>query len=112
MSLDAVWPSAPVVLGAKGRLVLPVAVRRAARIDEGTELIARHVSDGQILLETRDAVRSRVWDAAPEPHELDTSADVRELRSDDARQAAARQTRSAAATPDLVGAALLERLGL
>lgn len=112
MTVDAVWPSAPVVVGAKGRLVLPVGVRRAARIDEGTELIARHVGDGQILLETRDAVRSRVWSAAPASVDVDTAADVRQLRSDDARQAASRHTRSAAAGQDTVGAALLERLGL
>ncbi len=109
--------SAAFRVGAKGRVVLPSAVRRAARIEEGTEVVARFLGEGQLLIETKDAVRARVWGAAPEPTGLDTTKDVRALRNEDiARVAssAARQADIAAGDQDAdaAGAALLAHLGL
>lgn len=109
--------SAAFVVGAKGRVVLPASVRRAAHIEEGAELVARPLGKGRVLLETRDAVRARVWGAAPAPADLDAVEDVRAMRDDDrdveARNASSReaQTRSAEDS-DAAAAALLAHLGL
>ena len=65
-SLHAGLVTASFHVGAKGRVVLPAALRRAAHIEEGAELVARLVGEGQLLLETKDAVRARVWGAAPQ----------------------------------------------
>ena len=104
-------------VGAKGRVVLPAAIRRAARIAEGDELVARLVGDGQLLLETKDAVRARVWGAAPQSAGLDATEDVRAMRTEDvaveAQNAAARETAlGSEADSDAAGAALLAHLGL
>jgi bifunctional DNA-binding transcriptional regulator/antitoxin component of YhaV-PrlF toxin-antitoxin module len=45
------------LVGAGGRVVLPAAVRRAAHIEEGAEVVARLIGEGQLLIETKDAVR-------------------------------------------------------
>ncbi len=113
------FATAPFQVGAKGRVVLPAAARRAAHIEEGAELVARVVGEGQLLLETRDAVRARVWAAAPQRTGLDTSADVRALRDEDrkledrnaARRAAEFSARSETDSA-AAGAALLAELGL
>ena len=83
VSLSGGAVSEPFRVGAKGRVVLPSAVRRAASIDEGAEVVARFVGPGQLLIETRAAVRARVWQAAPGAGELDVIADVRFMRSED-----------------------------
>lgn len=104
--------SLPFTVGPKGRLVLPVAVRRAARMDEGAEVVASVDGEGRVVLETVASVRSRVWSAAPDIsfHGAD---DVRQLRSEDQAiaDAASARRRTAAASPD-AGAALLDHLGL
>ncbi len=109
--------SAPLRVGAKGRVVLPAAVRRAANITEGAEVVARPAGEGRVVIETVDSIRERVWGAAPDATGLDTTTDVRAMRDDDnhvsdaafARRAPnlGTETESAAA-----GAALLDRLGL
>jgi AbrB family looped-hinge helix DNA binding protein len=109
--------SAPFHVGAKGRVVLPAAVRRAASIAEGDQVVARPEGEGRVVIETVNSIRQRVWDAAPDPLGLDTTAEVRAMREQDndvsdaayARRVAASgfETDSAAA-----GAALLARLGL
>jgi AbrB family looped-hinge helix DNA binding protein len=51
----------PVVMGDRGRLVVPADVRLRAGLDEGTPLILLETQDGIVLL-TRDQVRARVRD--------------------------------------------------
>jgi bifunctional DNA-binding transcriptional regulator/antitoxin component of YhaV-PrlF toxin-antitoxin module len=51
---------ASVVVGEKGRLILPVAIRSEAGIDIGEELIVRVVGRGQIMLEARSVVLERL----------------------------------------------------
>jgi AbrB family looped-hinge helix DNA binding protein len=58
-------------IGPKGRVVLPVSVRRAAGIEEGVELVARADGEGRIVLETIDALKSRLWAAMPPADEGD-----------------------------------------
>ena len=52
---------------AKGRIVLPAALRELCGFAEGTELIARPLGRGRFVVETQDAVLERIWDACPEP---------------------------------------------
>lgn len=117
MSLPVGLVTSSFHVGAKGRVVLPAALRRAAHIGEGAELVARLVGEGQLLLETKDAVRARVWSAAPQSTGLDTTADVRAMRTQDveleSRNAARREaTEGGAADSDDAGEALLAHLGL
>ncbi len=107
-------PTAPTVsLGAKGRVLIPVAVRRAAEVDEGTELVVRADGPGRIVVETRAAVQARVWAAAPTPAGLDTTADIREVREQDtALSDRIHAERSTATTSDDAGDVLLAHLGL
>jgi len=105
--------TATVSLGAKGRVLIPIAVRHAAELTDGAELVVRSDGPGRIVVETRDAVQARVWADAPTPTGLDTTADVRAARDEDAavsdRQSA---ERSAATTDDGAGDRLLAPLGL
>jgi hypothetical protein len=58
------------------------------------------------VIETTDAIRNRVWRAAPEPVGLDATADVRALRDEDARLAdSAAAARSGAGNADSDAAA-------
>jgi len=102
-------------VGAKGRVVLPAAVRRAAGVEEGTELVARADGEGRVVLETVASIRARVWDAAPPPSGLDVEMDVKAIRQDDLalerRRAAERLDRSEQESAE-AGAALLAHLGL
>ena len=109
--------SAPFRVGAKGRVVLPAAVRRAANITEGAEVVARPEGEGRVVIETVDSIRQRVWAAAPDASGLDTTADVRVMRDDDNRVSDAALARRAAngaseTGSTATGAALLARLGL
>ncbi|MFC7480758.1 AbrB/MazE/SpoVT family DNA-binding domain-containing protein [Luedemannella flava] len=47
-------------MGEKGRFVIPIAVRQAAGVGVGDELIARVLADGRIVLETRAAIAKRI----------------------------------------------------
>lgn len=46
-------------IGAKGRMVLPAALRAELRVGVGDELVA-HTEDGRIVLETREAIKARL----------------------------------------------------
>ena len=108
-------------IGPKGRSVLPVAVRRAAGLEEGSDVVAIALGKGRVLLETVDAVRERVWAGAPHPDtSADSVADVRKMRQEDTaisdkaavRRSVANSGTSDSHTSDERGAALLSRLGL
>jgi bifunctional DNA-binding transcriptional regulator/antitoxin component of YhaV-PrlF toxin-antitoxin module len=100
-------------LDAKGRTVLPASVRHAAGFRAGEPLVARVLEPGSVTIESREAVRDRVWAAAPSRPSVDATADVRDLREEDnaiADAAAAR--RSDLRTSPTAGADLLRALGL
>jgi len=104
-------------LGPKGRVVLPAAVRRAAGIPDGAQVVAQAIGPGRMVIETIDAVRNRVWSASSDPDGVDSSTDVRALRSEDiATSDRAAQARSRVeedtAESDAVGLSLLAHLGL
>ena len=100
-------------MGAKGRVVLPAAVRREAQIADGAELVAYAAGSGRVVIETRNAIRARVWDAAPAASGLDAAADVRALRIDDAALSDANhQIRNTLEPVEDAGSALLAHLGL
>ncbi len=117
MSLPPSVVSTPFHVGAKGRVVLPAAVRRAARIAEGDQVVARPEGEGRVVIETVRSIRERVWGAAPDPSGLDSTTEVRAMREQDnivsgqafARRSAAAGTEAESAA---AGAALLARLGL
>lgn len=46
-------------IGAKGRTVIPAALRAEVRIGIGDELVA-HAENGRIVLETREAIKARL----------------------------------------------------
>ncbi len=77
----------PFRIGPKGRVVLPAAVRRAAHVEVGRDVVARPDGDGRFVIESVEAIRRRVWAAAPVPTGLDATEDVRALREDDNRVA-------------------------
>ena len=62
-------------IGGKGRVVLPVALRAEAHLEEGDELIA-YVEGGRITMETRDDVRRRLRALAAEARTLGRFLDV------------------------------------
>lgn len=103
-------------IGAKGRAVLPAPVRRAAHLAEGDRVIARADGPGRIVLETRDAIRDRVWAAAPTFQGLDAVADVRDMRDEDAAISDANFMRRVdaadAEVAEATGQRLLDTLGL
>jgi bifunctional DNA-binding transcriptional regulator/antitoxin component of YhaV-PrlF toxin-antitoxin module len=100
-------------LGAKGRVVLPAAVRREAHIPDGADLVAHAAGPGRIVIETRDSIRAQVWDAAPASSGLDATADVRDLRAADVTMSDASAAARSAQTPaGGAGDALLAHLGL
>jgi len=122
MSLPPSVVSAPFHVGAKGRVVLPAAVRRAARIAEGDQVVARPEGEGRVVIETVRSIRERVWGAAPDPSGLDSTTEVRAMRAEDnivSDQAFARRSAADGTAADrtevesaAAGAALLARLGL
>lgn len=104
-------------IGLKGRVMLPAAVRRAARLVEGDEVVARPDGEGRVVIETVASIRERVWNAAPPPTGLDATADVRAQRDEDS---ALSQSNMKRRSDELgsekhsaeAGAALLAHLGL
>jgi bifunctional DNA-binding transcriptional regulator/antitoxin component of YhaV-PrlF toxin-antitoxin module len=100
-------------LGAKGRFVLPAAVRREAGIADGADLVARAAGQGRVVIETRESVRARVWDAAPAAGGADATTDIRALRHDDTNVSDANAAARASSTPnEKAGRALLAHLGI
>jgi bifunctional DNA-binding transcriptional regulator/antitoxin component of YhaV-PrlF toxin-antitoxin module len=116
MALPSGAVTASFQLGEKGRVVLPAAVRRAAHIPDGATVVAHAAGEGRIVIETVDAIRARVWGAAPEPSDLDAAADVRAMRDEDNRTTDEAAERRSAAAADAgegdAGARLLAHLGL
>jgi hypothetical protein len=99
-------------VGPKNRLVLPTALRQAAGVGVGSELLGHVDPMGRLILETVDSVRARVWAAAPSPvgNSMD---DVRAARAADLEiEAAAASRRDSAPRDDRVGERLLAELGL
>jgi AbrB family looped-hinge helix DNA binding protein len=50
-----------VQVGAQGRLVIPVALRKALNLKPGDRLIARKEGD-RLIFERREAIEQRLWD--------------------------------------------------
>ena len=99
-------------VGPKSRIVLPAGLRKAAGIDEGSELVGYVDSYGRLVLETAESARNRVWAAAPGP-EGDSISEVRAERMLDASQEAAKhEHRATAPTDEGAGDRLLRELGL
>jgi hypothetical protein len=48
----------------KGRTVFPAGLQRACGFAAGSELVARPLGDGRFLVESADAVLSRIWERA------------------------------------------------
>ena len=104
-------------VGQKGRVMLPAAVRRAAHLEDGAEVVARSDGEGRIIIESVDSIRVRLWAAAPASDGLDVAQDVREMRQQDqavVEANAARQlaTLGSEADSEAAGRALLNVLGL
>lgn len=117
MSLPVGAVSSPFRVGQKGRVMLPAAVRRAAHLEDGAEVVARPDGPGRIVIESVDAIRARLWAAAPEPDGLDVAQDVREMRQQDQAVVEANATRQATtlrpeSDSEAAGRALLSLLGL
>lgn len=117
MSLPADVVSSSFHVGAKGRVVLPAAVRRAAHLDEGAEVVARPDGEGRVVIETVESIRARVWAASPQSAGHDMTADVRAMRDEDNRvsdEASARRAGELGSKDDSAAAeaALLAHLGL
>ena len=116
MTANSGFVSASFHLGPKGRAVIPVALRRAARVAEDDTLLA-HVNElGQIVIESEATLKQRLWAAAGAPAPgADPVAEIRTMRREDveisdrnqARRSTARGGRS-----DERSQALLAHLGL
>jgi hypothetical protein len=65
------------------------------------------------VIETRSAIRARVWDAAPAISGFDATVDVRTLRADDAALSDTNhEARTTLEPVEDAGSALLAHLGL
>jgi AbrB family looped-hinge helix DNA binding protein len=51
-------------IDAKGRTVIPAALRAQAGIREGGDVLVGHVEEGRLIVETREAVKRRLRDQA------------------------------------------------
>ena len=99
-------------IGPKFRLVLPAALRRAARIDVGSQLVGHVDAEGRIIFETASSAQARVWAGAPPPHG-DSRADIRRSREVDMTIEAENAARRADSHDDsAAGVRLLASLGL
>ena len=99
-------------VGPNSRIVLPAGLRKAAGIDERSELVGYVDSYGRLVLETAESARNRVWAAAPEP-EGDSISEVRAQRMLDVTQEAAKiERRATAPRNEAAGERLLRELGL
>lgn len=76
-----------IVVKEKGRVVLPIALQRACGFAPGDELVARPIGAGRFIVESGDAILSRIWSRLPEDSIGDTG-DLATWRheSDSARQ--------------------------
>lgn len=113
-NFDSVTPVefAKIKVGPKSRVVLPAGLRRAAGIEEGSELVGYVDAYGRLVLEAPRSARDRVWAAAPET-EGDSIAEVRAQREFDVTLEAAKLERQTKAPRDAnAGESLLRELGL
>ena len=76
---------ATVLLGAQGRLVVPVEARKELGMSAGDELVL-HTEDGRLVLERREAACKRLRGLYATPT---TAGSVEELLTDRRREAAA-----------------------
>lgn len=95
------------VVGPKSRLVLPLALRRAAGVEVGSELVGHVDESGRIVFESAASARARVWAGAP-AGESDAAALVRAARNDDIAVETSRESRRSVSADgddiDLLGA--------
>ncbi|MFD4482137.1 hypothetical protein ACFWPU_39335 [Streptomyces sp. NPDC058471] len=70
-------------LGQRGRLIVPAAVQKLARLHEGDQLVIRAVAEGSFVVETVEAVKARMRAAAP-AGTWDSAVDAREDAADEA----------------------------
>ncbi|HWE88939.1 MAG TPA: AbrB/MazE/SpoVT family DNA-binding domain-containing protein [Pseudonocardiaceae bacterium] len=117
----AMLTQAPVVVGPRGRLTLPVQVRAAAGFDEGDEVVAVTEAPGRVVLVTRAAIRAELDAALPsdDPEALEATEALRAYREEDVTAADAHLDRAAPGAAkkagkshDDPGRALLRTLGL
>jgi len=109
----------PLRIDTKGRVALPCALRTEAHLDAGDELVASVAGPGQVLLQSREAVRRELWSAntAGSGHG-NALEDVRNMREQDRERFhaadAARQDQIAVDGSDSArrGDELLRTLGL
>lgn len=109
----------PLRIDTKGRVVLPRALRTEAHVDAGDELVASVAGPGQVLLQTREAIREELWSANTAGSEHGNALeDVRDMREQDRERSdaadAARQDQIAIDEGDSAqrGDELLRTLGL
>jgi len=99
-------------VGPKGWIVLPAALRKAAGIHEGDELVGYLDSDRRLVLETADCARTRVWAGAPD----DFGDSVREVRAQRIEDIAIEESnirrRASSTRDDTAGQRLLVEFGL
>ncbi len=61
-----------IIVKEKGRVVLPIALQRACGFAPGDELVARPIGAGRFVVESGDAILSRIWSRLPEESIGDT----------------------------------------
>jgi bifunctional DNA-binding transcriptional regulator/antitoxin component of YhaV-PrlF toxin-antitoxin module len=66
----------------KGRTVLPAGLQRACGFAPGAELVARPLGQGRFLVESTDAVLSRIWERAADGATVEGVADLSMWRAD------------------------------
>lgn len=66
----------------KGRTVLPMGLQRACGFAPGAELVARPLGNGRFLVESTDAILSRIWERATDDSTEDGVADLSAWRAD------------------------------
>ena len=66
----------------KGRTVLPMGLQRACGFGPGSELVARPLGNGQFLVESIDAILSRIWERATNDSTEDGFAALSAWRTD------------------------------
>lgn len=53
----------------KGRITIPIAIRREATIGEGDAVVLRYAGPGVVVIETLDAIKDRIRAGNPEEAE-------------------------------------------
>lgn len=100
-------------VGPKGRVLIPAEVRNAAHLDEGVELMVHAEASGRVVIETRESVRQRVWEAAAGRGEnFPPESDVRAGENSIADRNAAARSAGPFPHAETNGAALLAFLGV